>query len=217
VNGAIRSSRASIERDPTKLAAKRSPAWGFAGYRRREEGRQSCLSGILLGPSLPGWSSPGLSAALFPLASLGVLEAPSQLGLLLFVFMIGLELNLGQGQHQGKVALLISHASIATPMAVGAILAVYLYPLLSDGGVAFGSFALFLGAGFSITAFPVLARILRDRNLLGTHLGTMAIACAAIDDVTGWCVPACIVAQVRAGHVATSIWTTIAVSVRFWP
>ncbi len=173
------------------------------------------LAGILLGPSLLGWVAPGMSAWLFPPASFGVLNALSQLGLVLFMFMVGLELNVKELHQRGSVAILISHASIAAPMALGAVLALYLYPRLSDPTVSFSGFALFMGAAMSVTAFPVLARILSERKLQRSRLGVMAIACAAIDDVTGWCVLAYIVAQVRASHSlehssGPQVWMTVA-------
>ena len=95
-------------------------------------------------------------------------------------------------------------------MALGAILALYLYPRLSDSSVRFGEFALFIGVAMSVTAFPVLARILAERRMLGSRLGTMAIACAAVDDVTGWCVLAFIVGHVRAAHSSLPAWVTVA-------
>jgi Kef-type K+ transport system membrane component KefB len=180
------------------------------------------LAGILLGPSLLGWVAPGASAFLFPHASLGVLNSLSQLGLVLFMFMVGLELNLRELHQRGSVAILISHASIAAPMALGAMLALYLYPRLSDPAVSFAGFALFMGSAMSITAFPVLARILSERKLQRSRLGAMAIACAAIDDVTGWCVLAYIVAQVRATHSPapqvsmTVVGLAVFVAFMFW-
>ena len=166
------------------------------------------LAGILLGPSVLGWAFPTAWAVLFPTASFGVLNALSQLGLVLFMFLVGLEVNLSELHQQGRVAILVSHASIATPIALGSVLAVYLYPRVSDPSVEFRGFALYMGAAMSVTAFPVLARILSDRKMLRTPMGTLAIACAAIDDVTGWCVLACIVAQVRAAHSAVPLWMT---------
>jgi Kef-type K+ transport system membrane component KefB len=167
------------------------------------------LAGILLGPSFLGWLAPEFSAALFPPHSFAVLNALSQLGLVLFMFLVGLELNWKELRHQGPVAILVSHASIAAPMAMGAALAVYCYSRLAGPTVGFVGFALFMGIATSITAFPVLARILSERKLLGTHMGAMAIACAAIDDVTGWCVLAYVVAHVRAADHAASLWMTI--------
>ena len=110
----------------------------------------------------------------------------------------------------GRSAVLTSHVGITAPFLLAAFLSLYLYPRLSNDGVTFTSFTLFMGAAMSITAFPVLARILRERQLLGTRLGTVAIAVAALGDVTGWCILAYIVVLIRASHSATSIWVTIA-------
>jgi Kef-type K+ transport system membrane component KefB len=167
------------------------------------------VAGILLGPSLLGWLTPGPSGFLFPSPSFGILNALSQLGLVLFMFMVGLEVNLKALHRMGHVAVLVSHASIIAPMALGAALGLYLYPRLSSPAISFQGFALFMGAAMSVTAFPVLARILSERNMLGSRLGTMAIACAAVDDVTGWCVLAYIVGAVRATHSAIPAWVTI--------
>jgi len=167
------------------------------------------LAGIVLGPSLLGWMAPRISSFLFPAESFGVLNALSQLGLVLFMFMVGLELDIKELHRQSHAAVLVSHASITAPMTLGAILALYLYPRLSDSSVNFAGFALFMGVAMSITAFPVLARILTERKLLRTRMGTMAIACAAVDDVTGWCVLAYVVAFVRASHSPIPLWVTI--------
>ena len=143
------------------------------------------VEGILLGPSLFGWLAPELSAALFPPQSLGFLSAISQIGLLLFMFLVGLELDPNILKGRGHTAVVVSHVSILAPFFLGALLALYLYPRVSDDSVTFMNFALFLGAAMSITAFPVLARILSERKLLNTQLGVITIACAAVDDVTG--------------------------------
>ncbi|MBX3469104.1 MAG: cation:proton antiporter [Planctomycetes bacterium] len=156
------------------------------------------IAGILLGPSFLGWLAPDLWAALFPPASLGALQALSQTGLLLFMFLIGLELSPKLLRGRGHAALLTSHASIIAPFMLGSILALYLYPRYSDDGVSFAGFALFMGAAMSVTAFPVLARILTERNLLRTKLGAVTIACAAVDDVSAWCLLAGVVVIVRA-------------------
>src|SRR5881394_507718 len=124
------------------------------------------VAGILLGPSLLGWLSPGISAALFPPASLGFLNSLSQIGLLLFMFLVGAELNTEILRGRKHTVIVTSHVSIIVPFFLGTLLALYLYPRLSDNGVAFTHFALFLGTAMSITAFPVLARILTERNLL---------------------------------------------------
>jgi Kef-type K+ transport system membrane component KefB len=167
------------------------------------------VAGIMLGPSLLGWLAPNLSAALFPPASLGFLNALSQIGLLLFMFLIGLELDPQILRGRGQTVLVTSTASIAVPFVLGAALALYLYPRFSDGSVNFTDFALFIGTSLSITAFPVLARILAERNLTRSQVGSLAIACAAANDVTGWCILAGVVLLVRASASARPLWVTL--------
>jgi Kef-type K+ transport system membrane component KefB len=171
------------------------------------------VAGILLGPSLLGWLAPSISAALFPPASLAYLNALSQVGLVVFMFVVGLALNPTELHGYGHAAVLTSHMSIVAPFCLGGLTALYLYPRLSDDGVTFTGFALFMGAAMSITAFPVLARILTERGLVRSRMGTMAIACAAVDDVTGWCILAYIVVLVRVTHASRSAWVTIAGSI----
>ncbi|WP_239489580.1 cation:proton antiporter [Luteitalea sp. TBR-22] len=161
--------------------------------------------GIALGPSLLGWAAPALSATLFPAANHAHLNTLSQLGLLLFMFLVGLEFDLRRLRHLGHTAVLASHASITLPMLLGVSLALYLYPRLSSADVRFHEFALFMGTAMSVTAFPVLARILRERRLTDSRIGTVAIACAAVDDVTAWCLLAGIVALVRASQHALPV------------
>jgi len=172
-------------------------------------------AGILLGPSLLGRLAPHVSAMVFPAPSLNYLNTISQLGIVMYMFLVGLELDLNGLKGQGRAALLTSHASIVVPFASGAMLALFLYPRLSDDRVSLTAFALFMGAAMSITAFPVLARILTDRGMLGTKLGTLAIACAAVDDVTGWCILAYITLLIRVETGATPTWITIAGSIAF--
>jgi Kef-type K+ transport system membrane component KefB len=179
------------------------------------------LAGILLGPSFLGWLMPGLSSWLFPQGGFAVLNALSQLGLVLFMFMVGLELNIGEIHRHRYSAILISHASITAPMMLGAALAFFLYSGMSGPAIGFVPFALFIGVAMSITAFPVLARILSERNLLGTQLGAIAIACAAVNDVTGWCVLAYVVGIVRASRSSMPVWLPTAglpvfLAIMFW-
>jgi Kef-type K+ transport system membrane component KefB len=173
------------------------------------------FAGIMLGPSLLGWVAPHVSAYVFPASSLGFLNALSQVGVVVFMFLVGLGIDPRELKKQGHAAVLTSHVSMTAPFVLAAFLSLYLYPRLSDDSVAFSNFALFMGAAMSITAFPVLARILAERNMLGSRLGTVAIACAAVDDVTGWCILAYIVVLIRSAHSATSIWVTIGGIVAF--
>jgi Kef-type K+ transport system membrane component KefB len=167
------------------------------------------FAGILLGPSLLGWISPQFSAYLFPPASLGFLNALSQVGVVIFMFLVGLGIDPKELKHQSHAAVLVSHVSITAPFVLASLLALYLYPRLSDDSVSFTNFALFMGAAMSVTAFPVLARILIERDMMKSSLGTVAIACAAVDDVTGWCILAYIVVLIRAAHQTTPIWVTL--------
>ena len=173
------------------------------------------VAGILIGPSFLGWLAPDVSAFLFPASSLGFLNALSQIGVLAFMFVIGLELNPRLLRERSHTALVTSHASIVLPFFLGSLVALYLYPRVSDSSVSFPSFALFMGVAMSITAFPVLARILTERRLLQHPVGVVAIACAAVDDVTAWWLLAAVVVISRAGESSLPIWATVAGSLGF--
>ena len=167
------------------------------------------VAGILLGPSLLGAVAPDVKAALFPAASLGVLGMLSQVGLMLFMFLVGLEMDLGLLRGRGHASVVISHSSIIVPFALGTGLAFFVYPIVSSPDVAFSSFTLFMGVAMSITAFPVLARILTERRLLRSKVGSLTITCAAVDDVTAWCILAFVVSIVRATGIGEAVWTTV--------
>ncbi|GAB1539879.1 cation:proton antiporter [Scytonema sp. NUACC21] len=167
------------------------------------------VAGILLGPSFFGLVAPGLAAALFPSETVPFLNVLSQVGLIFFMFLIGLELNPKYLSGNLEVAILTSHVSILVPFSLGTLLAVLLYPLVSNGSVSFTAFALFLGAAMSITAFPVLARIITENNLQGTRLGTLALTCAAVDDVTAWCLLAVAIAVAHTGSFSKAIPTIL--------
>ncbi len=157
------------------------------------------VAGLLLGASFLGWIAPSVTAFMFHPQSLGSLKMLSQLGLMLFMFQVGGELNLKDVLRLGRTVVAISYVGILIPFASGAGLALYLYKRLSPPGVPFLSFALFMGIAMSITAFPVLARILVEKGLLQTRVGSIALASAAIDDVTAWCLLALLSIQVASG------------------
>jgi Kef-type K+ transport system membrane component KefB/nucleotide-binding universal stress UspA family protein len=167
------------------------------------------VAGILLGPSLLGWVAPGVFGLLFPPDSLPALNALSQIGLLLFMFLVGVEFDPALLRGRGDAAVVTSHVSIVAPFFLGALLALGLYPRLSDASVSFTAFALFMGAAMSVTAFPVLARILTERNLMRTRLGAVTIACAAVDDVSAWTLLALVVVLVRASAAELPLWLTV--------
>jgi len=156
------------------------------------------IAGIMLGPSLLGLVAPNLATALFPAQTLPFLDVLSEVGLIFFMFLIGLELDPKYLKGNLDIAILTSHVSILVPFSLGTLLALLLYPLVSNASVSFTAFALFLGAAMSITAFPVLARIITENNLQGTRLGTLALTCAAVDDVTAWCLLALAIAVGKA-------------------
>ncbi|HSZ71893.1 MAG TPA: cation:proton antiporter [Cytophagaceae bacterium] len=166
-------------------------------------------AGIFLGPSFVGAYVPEFSTFLFPAQSLGNLQFLSQIGLILFMFIIGMELDLRILKNKANDALVISHASIVFPFTLGIGLAYYIYLNFSPEGINFLSFALFTGIAMSITAFPVLARIVQERGLSKTRLGTIVITCAAADDITAWCLLAFVIAIVKAGTFVSAIYTII--------
>ena len=157
------------------------------------------IAGILLGPSLLGLLFPGIFHFIFPDLSLVNLRFLSQIGLILFMFIVGMELDTGILKKQAFEALIISHAGILIPFSLGVFLSLFLYDSFARMETGFYSFALFMGIAMSITAFPVLARIIRDRNLTGSKIGVLALGSAASDDVTAWCMLAILVALIRSG------------------
>ncbi|MDV3906088.1 cation/H(+) antiporter [Elizabethkingia anophelis] len=167
------------------------------------------IAGIALGPSLLGLYFPEFSAFLFPKESLGNLQFLSQIGLIFFMYIVGMELVLSVLRKKAHDAVVISHASIIIPFALGIGLSYFIYKEFAPDGVQFSSFALFIAIAMSITAFPVLARIVQERNLQKTKLGTIVITCAAADDITAWCILAAVIAIVKAGSFASSIYVII--------
>ncbi len=168
------------------------------------------VAGIVLGPSVVGYWFPGAFHFLFPEGSLDNLQFMSQIGLVLFMFVIGLELDLKLLSGKAQDALVISHASIVIPYALGVGLAYWLYRDFAPPTIPFHSFALFMGIAMSITAFPVLARVIQERGLSRTRLGTIALTCAAADDITAWCLLAAVIAIVKAGSGVSAIYTIAA-------
>lgn len=167
------------------------------------------IAGIALGPSLLGVLAPAAMTTLWSPESLGALNAVGQFGLVLFMFLIGLEFDVGLIRGLGRASVVISQTSIIAPFAMGMGLAFFVYDRLAPAGVPFLPFALFMGVAMSITAFPVLARILAERQALRTRIGAIALACAAVDDVTAWCILAFVVSVARVEGAGGAIRTTV--------
>jgi Kef-type K+ transport system membrane component KefB len=168
------------------------------------------IAGLLLGPSFLGHFAPGAAAFLLPKAIVPAMTLIAQIGVILYMFIVGLHLDTRQLKGQTHVSLAVSHASIVVPFSLGAILALALYPDLAPPGVGFTVFALFIAVSMSVTAFPVLARILTDSGLARSRLGTIALACASVDDVTAWCLLAFVVGVVES--YGASIVATLALT-----
>ena len=169
------------------------------------------IAGILLGPSLLGRISPDAMHFVLPTSVAPLLGVIAQLGVILYMFLVGLDLNPDHLKSKAHSTVAISHASIVAPFLLGAILALWLYPSLAPADVSFTSFALFMGVAMAITAFPVLARILTDRGMERTELGTLALGCAAADDVTAWCLLAFVVGVAQSNLTAAVMTIGLAV------
>ena len=172
------------------------------------------VAGVLLGPSALGLISHPATMFLFPDKVLPYIDAMAQIGLVFFMFLIGLELDVKLIRGRGHVAATVSHASIIFPFLLGTGVALILFPVVGSGAGKFTPFALFLGASMSITAFPVLARILTERGIYKTHLGAVTLTCAAVDDVTAWCILAVVVAVARS-HGPEKVLITIGLAIVF--
>lgn len=166
------------------------------------------MAGIMLGPSLLGRISPEAMQFILPAEVGPFLGIIAQIGIILYMFMIGLELNAGLLRSHAHSTVAISHASIVAPFCLGSILALFLFRDMAPSNVSFTSFALFMGVAMSITAFPVLARILTDRKMEKTNLGVVALSCAATDDVTAWCLLAFVVGIAQA-EISGAVQTVV--------
>ncbi|HEV2304910.1 MAG TPA: cation:proton antiporter [Candidatus Acidoferrales bacterium] len=171
------------------------------------------IAGILLGPSLLGHVLPGAFGYLFPNSVAPYLSVLANIGVILYMFLVGVELNTTLLRDRTDASVATSHASIIVPFLLGSALALWLYPLFSKNDVRFVVFALFMGISMSVTAFPVLARIVTDRSMQADQLGNIALACAAVDDVTAWCLFALVVSVARAQ--AGKVWLTLGLTAGF--
>lgn len=164
------------------------------------------LAGIVLGPSVLGLFFPEVSSVIFPASSIGSIKLLSEIGLVLFMFIVGMELDLKVLKSKVNDSIIISHTCIALIFALGIGLSYFIYPYFTAENTQFVPFALFMGIALSITAFPVLARIVHERGLNKTPLGGMVITTAAIDDITAWCLLAAVIAIAKAGTFISSLY-----------
>jgi Kef-type K+ transport system membrane component KefB len=167
------------------------------------------LAGIILGPSILGHFAPEISQSLFPVESLSGINLLSQFGLILFMFTIGMELDMSEVRRKLHVSILISHTSMVVPFFLGTLTAYFIYDTYAYRETPFLPFALFIGIAMSITAFPVLARIIQEKGLTRTHLGTMALSSAANGDITAWCILAVVVAITQAGSMLSAVYNIL--------
>ena len=186
------------------MAAGRGVGWLF-----RRAGQTAVvgemLAGVLLGPSLLGRALPNVESFLFPAPAMPALHLISQLGVILFMFVVGMELDFAELRRHARATAIISNVGILVPFCLGALLSAQLYGAYAPEGVRFATFALFSGVAMSITAFPVLARIISERGLSGTVLGTTGLGCAAMADVTAWCLLALVLAIGRGSGIAAPL------------
>src|SRR5207248_2396370 len=164
-------------------------------------------------PSVLGALWPEATHFLFPNSLLPFIDALSQVGLIFFMFLIGLELDVRLIKGRGRMAATVSQVSIVVPFLLGSLLALTLFPTLGSATGRFTPFALFMGASMSITAFPVLARILTERGIYKSPLGAVTLTCAAVDDVSAWCLLAVVVAIARSSDVTSAIRTIALASI----
>jgi len=187
-------------------------AWGFQRIGQSQVVGEMA-AGIALGPTLFGHFAPETFQALFPTHSLPFLHALSQAGLVIFVFLVGVRTDFGELRFHSRLAAATSIVSIAVPLALGGLIAGYLFPRYGRGNPM--AFALFIGTAVSVTAFPVLARILMERDMLQTRIGTLAIACAAVADLAAWTLLAVITVLTQQGRTAGSAGSTAAMLIGY--
>jgi Kef-type K+ transport system membrane component KefB len=170
------------------------------------------VAGLLLGPSFLGHIAPSVASYLLPVAIASYLGVLAQIGVVLYMFLVGLELDTKLLRTSAHATVAISHTSIVMPFLLGTAASLWLYPRLAGPRASFVVFAMFMGLSLSVTAFPVLARIVTDNGLERNRLGAIAISCAAIDDVTAWCLLAALegVAQAHARDALVTVALTAA-------
>lgn len=165
------------------------------------------LAGLALGPSLLGVLLPGVKALLFPAWALPTLQTLGDLGLVLYMFALGARLDTHLMLLQKEKAIITSLSGILLPLVLGGVLAYFLFPILAGPKATIITFTLMIGVAMAITAFPVLARLLTEKKMLGTPIGTLALTCAAVDDVVAWCLLALLIAIIHVSGLLSMVVT----------
>lgn len=190
----------------------------LAGMLARRLGQPAVIGeillGIVLGPSVIGAFWPAGLHWLIPHSVLPQLNVVAEIGVVLFIFLVGAELDTGMLRGERSLALTVSHVGVAVPFVAGIAIAIAGYSLLAPPGLRLVPFALFVGETLSITALPVLARILMDTDLYGTQVGTFSLTCAMISDVTAWCLLGLVIALATSG-TANGFFVTLALVAAF--
>lgn len=188
------------------------------GYLCKRIGQQwvigEILAGLALGPSLLGMLQPQAEQFLFPASTLPTLQTLGDLGLVLYMFSLGARLDTNLMLRQSRKAILTSISGILLPLVLGAMLAFFLFPQLGGPEATLVSFMLLVGTAMAITAFPVLARLLTEKHMLGTRIGTLALTCAAVDDVAAWCLLALVIAVIH-GQGLLPVGVTVGLTALF--
>jgi K+:H+ antiporter len=172
------------------------------------------LAGLALGPSLLGSLLPRVNGFIFPASALPTLQTLGDIGLMLYMFSLGARLDINLLLQQHKKIVLTSISSILFPFILGATLAFLLFPSLGGSKATLITFTLLVGTAMAITAFPVLARLLTEKNMLSTKIGMLALTCAAVDDVIAWCLLALVIAVIHAQSLL-SVAITIGLTLFF--
>ena len=182
------------------------------GYLCRRIGQQwvigEIIAGLVLGPSFLGMFLPGVKSFIFPVTTLPTLQTLGDIGLVLYMFSLGARLDTHLMLRQSRIAIATSISGIILPLIIGVLLAYFLFPTLGGPKATLLSFTLLVGTSMAITAFPVLARFLAEKNMLSTKVGILALTCAAIDDVVAWCLLALVI-TVAHSQSPLSIATTL--------
>src|SRR3989440_7371538 len=171
------------------------------------------LAGIALGPSLLGALLPGIKAMVFPATVLPTLQTFGDIGLIFYMFSLGSRLDTQMMLRQSRKAIVASLSGIALPLILGAALAFALYPAFAGSKATYLSFILLVGTAMAITAFPVLARLLAEKKMLGTKVGMLALTCASVDDVIAWCLLAYVTSIANPHGTTLSVISTIAMTI----